>query len=391
MQLARRIEKLPPYLFVEISRKIAEKRAQGVDVISFGIGDPDMPTPPHVIDALVEAARDPASHRYPETEGLLDFRRAVAGWYERRFGLSLDPEREVLSLIGSKDGIGHVALCFIDPGDLALVPDPAYPVYVVGTLFAGGEPYYLPLREEDGFLPDLDAVPADVARRAKLLWLNYPNNPTGAVASLDFFERAVAFARRHGLAVCHDGPYSEVAFDGYRPVSFLQAPGAREVGVEFHSLSKTYNMTGWRIGMAVGNARMIDALMRVKSNLDSGVPQAIQRMAIAALEGPQDCIDEHNAVYQRRRDRLVEALRALGLTVQPPKASLYVWARVPQGYTSMEFATRLLDEAGVVVTPGVGYGAAGEGYVRLSLTIPDDRLEEGLRRLAGWSVDPLTV
>jgi LL-diaminopimelate aminotransferase len=384
VQLARRIDKLPPYLFVEISRKIAEKRAQGVDVISFGIGDPDMPTPPHVIDALVEAARDPASHRYPETEGLPEFRRAVAEWYERRFGLSLDPQREVLSLIGSKDGIGHIALCFIDPGDVALVPDPAYPVYAVGTLFAGGEPYYLPLREENGFLPDLDAVPPDVARRAKLLWLNYPNNPTGAVAGLDFFERAVAFARRHDLAVCHDGPYSEVAFDGYRPVSFLQAPGAREVGVEFHSLSKTYNMTGWRIGMAVGNARMIDALMRVKSNLDSGVPLAIQRMAIAALEGPQDCIDEHNAVYQRRRDRLVEALRALGLAVQPPRASLYVWARVPEGHTSMEFATRLLDDVGVVVTPGVGYGAAGEGYVRLSLTIPDDRLEEGLRRLGGW-------
>jgi LL-diaminopimelate aminotransferase len=391
MQLAHRIEKLPPYLFVEISRKIAEKRAQGVDVVSFGVGDPDIPTPPHVIDALVEAARDPASHRYPETEGLPEFRRAVAGWYERRFGLSLDPRREVLSLIGSKDGIGHVALCFIDPGDLALVPDPAYPVYAVGTLFAGGEPYYLPLREENGFLPDLDAVPADVARRAKLLWLNYPNNPTGAVAGLDFFERAVAFARRYDLAVCHDGPYSEVAFDGYRPVSFLQAAGAREVGVEFHSLSKTYNMTGWRIGMAVGNAAMIDALMRVKSNLDSGVPQAIQRMAIVALEGPQDCIDEHNAVYQRRRDRLVEALRALGLSVQPPRASLYVWARVPKGYTSMGFATRLLDDVGVVVTPGVGYGAAGEGYVRLSLTIPDERMEEGLRRLAGWSVDPLTT
>jgi LL-diaminopimelate aminotransferase len=384
VQLAHRIEKLPPYLFVEISRKIAEKRAQGVDVISFGVGDPDIPTPPHIVDALVEAARDPANHRYPETEGLPEFRRAVAGWYERRFGLSFDPGREVLSLIGSKDGIGHVALCFIDPGDLALVPDPAYPVYAVGTLFAGGEPYYLPLREENGFLPDLDAVPPDVARRAKLLWLNYPNNPTGAVAGLDFFERAVAFARRHDLAVCHDGPYSEVAFDGYRPVSFLQAAGAREVGVEFHSLSKTYNMTGWRIGMAVGNAAMIDALMRVKSNLDSGAPLAIQRMAIAALEGPQDCIDEHNAVYQRRRDRLVEALRAMGLAVQPPRASLYVWARVPKGYTSMEFATRLLDDVGVVVTPGVGYGAAGEGYVRLSLTIPDGRLEEGLRRLAGW-------
>jgi LL-diaminopimelate aminotransferase len=384
MQLAHRIDNLPPYLFAEISRKMAEKRAQGVQVVSFGIGDPDMPTPPHVVDALVEAARDPANHRYPETEGLPDFRRAVADWYEHRFGLSFDPQREVLSLIGSKEGVGHISLCFIDPGDVALVPDPGYPVYPVGTLIAGGEPYFLPLREENGFLPDLDAVPPDVARRAKLLWLNYPNNPTGAVADLDFFERTVAFARRYDLAVCHDGPYSEVAFDGYRPVSFLQAPGAREVGVEFHSLSKTYNMAGWRIGMAVGNAAMIDALMRVKSNLDSGVPQAIQRMAIAALEGPQDCVGEHNAVYQRRRDRLVEALRGMGLAVQPPKASLYLWARVPEGYTSIEFATRLLDDLGVVVTPGVGYGAAGEGYVRLSLTIPDDQLEEGVRRLQGW-------
>jgi LL-diaminopimelate aminotransferase len=388
MNFAHRIEKLPPYLFAEISRKMAEKRAQGVQVVSFGIGDPDMPTPPHVVDALVGAARDPANHRYPETEGLPEFRRAVAGWYERRFGVSLDPQKEVLSLIGSKEGVGHIALCFIDPGDVALVPDPGYPVFSVGTLLAGGEPYFLFLREENGFLPDLDAVPPEVARRAKLLWLNYPNNPTGAVAGLDFFERAVAFARRHDLAVCHDGPYSEVAFDGYRPVSFLQAPGAREVGVEFHSLSKTYNMAGWRIGMAVGNAAMVDALMRVKSNLDSGAPQAIQRMAIAALEGPQDCIEEHNAAYQRRRDRLVEALRGIGLAVQPPKASLYLWARVPEGYTSIEFATRLLDDLGVVVTPGVGYGAAGEGYVRLALTIPDDQFEEGIRRVGRWKAGP---
>jgi LL-diaminopimelate aminotransferase len=385
MQFAKRIEKLPPYLFTEISRKIAEKRAQGVDVVTFAIGDPDIPTPPHIIEALVEAARDPANHRYPETEGLLELRQAIAEWYDRRFGLSLDPEREVLPLIGSKEGIGHIALCFIDPGDVALVPDPGYPVYSVGTMFAGGEPYYLPLREENGFLPDLDAVPDDVARRARLLWLNYPNNPTAAVADLDFFERVVAFARKHDIAVCHDGPYSEVAFDGYRPVSFLQAPGARDVGVEFHSFSKTYNMTGWRIGMAVGNASMVDALMRVKSNLDSGIPQAIQRMAIAAIRGSQECIDEHNAVYQRRRDRLVEALRRMGLRVESPKASLYAWARVPEGYTSVSFAEELLEDLAVVVTPGIGYGEQGEGYVRLSLTIPDERLEEGLRRLTGWS------
>ena len=383
MNFAKRIEKLPPYLFAEISRKIAEKRSQGVDVISFGIGDPDLPTPEHLIESLREASLDAANHRYPETAGLPELREAIARWYERRFGVALDPQREVLPLIGSKEGIGHIALCFIDPGDVALVPDPGYPVYAVGTMFAGGEAYYLPLREENGFLPDLEAVPSDVLRKAKTLWLNYPNNPTGAVADLAFFERAAAFAREHGLAVLHDGPYSEVAFDGYRPPSFLEAEGAREVGIEFHSLSKSYNMTGWRIAMAVGNAEIIDALMRVKSNLDSGIPQAIQRMAIAALDGPQECIEEHNLVYQRRRDRLVSALRDMGLRVSPPKASLYVWARIPDGTTSVQYATRLLDEVGVVVTPGTGYGPSGEGYVRLSLTIPDERLEEGVRRLEG--------
>jgi LL-diaminopimelate aminotransferase len=384
MQLAKRIDKLPPYLFAAISRKIAEKRAQGVDVVSFAIGDPDIPTPSHVIDALCQAARDPANHRYPETDGLPDLRRAIARWYEQRFGVSLDPDREVLPLIGSKEGIGHIALCFIDPGDLALVADPGYPVYSVGTMFAGGDCYFMPLTEENDFLPDLEAIPEAVAQRAKLMWINYPNNPTGAVAELDFFERVVRFAQKHDIAVCHDGPYTEVAFDGYRPVSFLQAVGAREVGVEFHSFSKSYNMTGWRIGMVVGNATMIDALMRVKSNLDSGLPQAIQRMAIAAIEGSQHCIAEHNAIYQRRRDRLVEALARMGLGVRPPKASLYIWARLPEGHTSLEFASRLLDDIGVVVTPGIGYGPHGEGYVRLSLTIPDERMEEGLRRLAGW-------
>jgi LL-diaminopimelate aminotransferase len=384
MRLAKRIEKLPPYLFAEISRKIAEKRAQGVDVVSFAIGDPDIPTPSHVIDALCRAARDPANHRYPETDGLPDLRRAIARWYEQRFDVSLDPDREVLPLIGSKEGIGHIALCFIDPGDLALVPDPGYPVYSVGTMFAGGDCYFMPLSEENDFLPDLEAIPEAVARRAKLMWISYPNNPTGAVAELDFFEGVVRFAKEHGIAVCHDGPYTEVAFDGYRPVSFLQAAGARDVGVEFHSFSKSYNMTGWRIGMVVGNATMVDALMRVKSNLDSGIPQAIQRMAIAAFEGPQDCIAEHNAVYQRRRDRLVEPLARMGLGVRPPKASLYIWARLPEGHTSLEFASRLLDDIGVVVTPGIGYGPHGEGYVRLSLTIPDEQMEEGLRRLAGW-------
>ena len=384
MKLAKRIQKLPPYLFAEISHKVAEKRSQGVDVISFGIGDPDLPTPEHIIESLREASLDPANHRYPETEGLPELRQAIAGWYERRFRVLLEPEREVLPLIGSKEGIGHIALCFIEQGDVALVPDPGYPVYAMGTLLAGGEAYYLPLREEDGFLPDLEAVPGEVLRRARVLWLNYPNNPTGALADIAFFERAAAFGREHGLAVLHDGPYSEVAFDGYAPPSFLEAEGAREVGIEFHSLSKSYNMTGWRIGMATGNAESIDALMRVKSNLDSGIPQAIQRMAIAALEGPQDCIAEQNAVYQRRRDRLVEALSKMGLRVRPPQASLYIWPRLPEGQTSIQFAGRLLDDVGVVVTPGIGYGPHGEGYVRISLTIPDERLEEALRRMEGW-------
>ena len=385
MRLSRRIEKLPPYLFTAITRAIAEKRAQGVDVVTFAIGDPDIPTPRHILDSLHAAAEDPANHRYPESDGLPELRRAIAGWYERRFGLGFDPDKEVQPLLGSKEGISNVALCLVDPGDVVLIPSPGYPPYTTGTIFAGGEPYYLPLTEENDFLPDLSAVPDDVARRARVLWLNYPNNPTAAVAPLEFFEEAVRFAKRYDIAVCHDGPYSEVAYDGYKPVSFLQADGAREVGIEFHSLSKTFNMTGWRIGWAIGNATLIDALFRVKDNIDSGIAQAIQRMAITALEGPQDCIEEHNAVYQRRRDILVEALRACGLRVQPPKASLYVWARVPQGFSSADFAARLIDDIGVVVTPGSGYGVYGEGYVRLSLTTPDDRVEEGARRLIEWS------
>ena len=298
MQLAKRIEDLPPYLFVGISRKIAEKRAQGEDVISFAIGDPDIPTPRSIIERLCQAAQDPANHRYPESNGLPQLRQAISSWYERRFGLSFDPDKEVLPLIGAKEGIGHIALCFIDPGDLALVTDPGYPVYSIGTMFAGGVCHFLPLIEEKDFLPDFDQVPGEVAQRAKLLWINYPNNPTAAVADLDFFERVVAFAKRYDLVICHDAPYTEVAFDGYRPPSFLQAPGAKDVGVEFHSLSKSYNMTGWRIGMVVGNEGIVDALMRVKSNLDSGIPQAIQHAAIEALLGDQDCIAEHNAIYQ---------------------------------------------------------------------------------------------
>ena len=381
MQLAKRIENLPPYLFVGITKKIAEKRAQGEDVISFAIGDPDIPTPPHIIESLCEAAHNSANHRYPESDGLPQLRQAISTWYQKRFGLSFNPDKEVLPLIGSKEGIGHIALCFIDPGDIALVPDPGYPVYAIGTMFAGGESYLLPLTEDNNFLPDLDSIPVDVARKAKLLWMNYPNNPTAAVADLDFFERVVAFAKKYEVAVCHDAPYTEVAFDGYRPLSFLETPGAQDVGIEFHSLSKSYNMTGWRIGMAVGNEEMVNALMRVKSNLDSGIPQAIQLAAIEALLGDQACISEHNAIYQRRRDRVVNTLTRIGLRTTPTRASLYVWARVPDGYTSLDYCTKLLDEASVVVTPGSGYGHYGEGYIRLSLTTPDDRLEEGLSRL----------
>ncbi len=384
MRMSRRVANLPPYLFVEISQKIAEKKAKGEDVVSFGIGDPDIPTPPHIIERLCQAAQDPANHRYPETEGLPELRQAIAGWYKRRFGVSLDANSEVLPLIGSKEGIAHIALCFIDPGDTALVPDPAYPVYSVSTMLAGGRPYYMRLTEQNNFLPDLDAIPDYVLRRAKLLWINYPNNPTGAVADLEFFNRVVGFAQRYDLAICHDGPYSEVAFDGYQPVSFMQADGAKEVGVEFHSLSKSYNMTGWRVGMVVGNAKMIEVLTRVKSNLDSGVPQAIQYAAIEALSGSQDCIQEHNAIYQKRRDLVVEMLNSIGIEAKPPKAGFYIWAKVPEGYTSVDFATELLEKVGVVVTPGVGYGKGGEGYVRLSLTLPDAGLVKGLSRLAGW-------
>ncbi len=384
MQLAKRVESLPPYLFAEISKKIAAKRAQGHDVVTFGIGDPDLPTPPHILAALHKAADEPANHRYPESEGLPELRQSISDWYERRFEVKFDPQKEALPLIGSKEGIGHMALCFIDPGDIALVPDPGYPVYEVGTMFAGGESYKIPCTREGGWKPDFDKIPADVATKAKLIWLNYPNNPTGAVADLDFFERAVAWAKKYDVAIMHDNPYCDVAYDGYKPMSIFQVPGARDLAVEFNSWSKIYNMTGWRIGMVVGNAQMVDALMRVKSNIDSGIPQAIQRMAIEAVYGPQDCIDEHNAIYQRRRDRMVEVLRKTGLEVDVPKASLYVWAKLPEGITSADYAARLIEDCSVVVTPGRGYGLNGEGYVRLSVTTPDDRMEEGLKRIEAW-------
>jgi LL-diaminopimelate aminotransferase len=324
------------------------------------------------------------NHRYPESASLPELRQAIAAWYDKRFGVSLDPDTEVLPVIGAKEGIAHIAFCFIDQGDIALVPDPGYPVYSIGTMLAGGEAYYLPLNEENKFLPDYNRIPEDILKKTKLLWINYPNNPTGAVAGLDFFNRTVEFARKHGIGVCHDAPYTEVAFDGYRPVSFLQANGARDVGVEFHSFSKSYNMTGWRIGMVVGNAEIVGALKTLKSNLDSGIPQAIQYAAIEALTGPQDCIEEHNVIYQRRRDLVIDMLNSIGIEAEPPKASLYIWAKVPAGYNSAEFAADLLEQVGVVVTPGAGYGKNGDKYVRLSLTVPDAGLVKGLSLLAGW-------
>ena len=386
MKFAKRLDTVPPYLFVEISRKIAAKKREGIEVISFGIGDPDIPTPTKVVEELRRTSLDSPNHRYPETDGLPEFRNAVAAWYNKRFGITVDADNEVLPLIGAKEGIGHASLCFINPGDIALVPDPGYPVYSVGTWFAGGECHWMPLIEENGWLPDLSAIPSDVAAKSKVMWLNYPNNPTGAVADEGYLKEVVEFAKANDIAVMHDACYTEVAYDGYKPLSFLEIPGAMEVGLEFHSLSKSYNMTGWRVGMAVGNSEMIDALMVVKSNLDSGITNAVQYMGIEAMNITEEEIDERNSIYQGRRDRVVETLNKIGLEVEPPKASLYVWVRIPEGYASAEFAELLLEERDVVVTAGNGYGPSGEGYVRLSLTISESDLNEGLRRIEGWKI-----
>ena len=381
MRTAKRIDELPPYLFAEIDRKVAEARSRGVDIISFGVGDPDLPTAPHVVEALREAVGDSATHRYPSYTGMPELRATIAGWYERRFGVSLDPDEQVQPLVGSKEGIFHLPVAFVDPGDVALVPDPGYPVYETGTILAGGEPVALPLERSRGFLPDLDAVDERALERARVVWLNYPNNPTAATADAGFFEEAVAFARRHDLLLAHDAAYTEITFDGYEAPSVLQVPGASDCAVEFHSVSKTYNMTGWRIGWVAGAPQAIEALKRLKTNIDSGVFDAVQRAAIAAIDGPQDYVAECNAVYCRRRDLLCDALGAMGLDVDRPRASIYVWVPVPEGHTSESFTTLLLDEAGVVVAPGTGYGRHGRGYVRFSLTLPDDRLEEGVERL----------
>ncbi len=378
---ANRIDQIPPYLFAEIDKKKEEMRRKGVDLVDLGIGDPDLPTPKLIIERLKTAAEDPKNHRYPSYEGMIEFRTAVALWYEKRFGVKLDPAREVLSLIGSKEGIAHIPLAFVNPDDYVLVPSPGYPVYRVSTLFAGGIPYFLPLRKENGFLPDLSEIPRDVAEKAKLLFINYPNNPTSAIAERAFYEETVAFANRHGILVCHDAAYSEIAFDGYKPLSFLEVEGAKEVGIEFHSLSKTFNMTGWRIGFAVGNSEIISGLGRVKTNIDSGLFQAIQEAGTEALHRLNTPLTEIIKIYERRRDVMVRGLQEIGLKVERPKATFYLWIQVPRGYTSAQFAALLIEQGGIVATPGNGFGDAGEGYIRMALTVDEARLKEAIERL----------
>ena len=378
---AQRISNLPPYLFARIERLIAEKRKAGVDVISLGIGDPDRPTPGYIIEELQKQAEVQANHQYPSSVGMLAYREAVAKWYQNRFGVELNPENEIVSLIGSKEGIGHISWCYLNPGDTVLVPDPGYPVYAGGAILAGAEPYYVPLQSEKGFLPDLGAIPADIARRAKLMFINYPNNPTGAVADENFYHEVIAFAKDNNILLCHDAAYSEMSYDGYRPPSFLQFQGAKDVGIEFHSVSKSYNMTGWRIGWAAGHPDVVEALGRLKSNLDSGQFQAIQYAAIKGLTGPQDDVIKMQKIYQERRDILVDTLNEMGWNLAKPKATFYVWAPVPAGHTSESFAELVLDKAGVVITPGTGYGENGAGFFRIALTVEKERMIEALQRM----------
>ena len=378
---ARRLTELPPYLFAELDRKKARLQARGVDVVDLGIGDPDLPTPARIVEAARRALGNPAHHRYPDPRGYPPFREAVARFYEERFGVALDPDHEVIPLIGSKEGIAHFSLAFLDPGDLSLVPDPSYPVYRIGAGFAGAEALSMPLRKEKAFLPDLDAIPAEALERAKVIFLNYPNNPTSATASAEFFERVVALARKHSIIVCHDAAYTEIYLDDERPPSFLATPGAKEVGIEFHSLSKSYNMTGWRIGFAVGNREIIEGLLQFKNNVDSGLFHAFQEAAVTALTLPEEEMETLRGVYRRRRDRFVAGLSEIGITLTPPSATFYLWAEVPGSRSSTDFARQLLDDLGVVVTPGVGFGAHGEGFFRMVLSLPDERIEEALTRL----------
>lgn len=379
--LSRRIQALPPYLFAEIDRKKQEVRARGVDIIDLGVGDPDRQTPKFIVDRMKRESAVPANHRYPSYEGLPAFRSAAADWYRRRFGVALDPASEVVALIGSKEGIAHFPLAFVDPGDVVLVPDPGYPVYHIATMFAGGRSHFLPLRRERGFLPDLDGIPASVLGKAKILFLNYPNNPTSAVADRGFYRKVLDFAEEHDLIVAHDVAYTEIYFDEAKPMSILELPGAKKRCIEFHSLSKTYNMTGWRIGFAVGNPELTGGLGKVKTNVDSGVFQAIQGAAIAAMTDGDAVTGTIRRTYQERRDVLVPGLRALGLDPVEPRATFYVWIPVPKGYTSAAFCTHLLENAGIVTTPGNGFGKSGEGYIRIALTQEKGRLREALSRM----------
>ena len=381
MRFASRLDQVPPYLFAELERKISAKRKEGIDVISLGIGDPDLPTPDAVVDAAAAALRDPQTHQYPSNQGTDEFREAAVGFYRERFGVELDAASEVIPVLGGKEAVGHIALACLDPGGVSLSPEPGYPPYTSGPVFAGAEVHYLPLTEANDFFPDLDAIPDDVTARANLLYLDYPNNPTGAVVPEGGFDRAVDFGRRHDLIVVHDNAYSEITFDGYVAPSFLETRGAKEVGVEIFSLSKGWNMTGWRCGLVAGNAQVIERFRGLKANLDSGLFEAIQRAAVVALTSERDFPRRMSEVYARRRDLLVEALEGIGLDVEPPKATPYFWVRVPDGHTSASFTSLVLEQANVVVSPGPGYGPSGEGFVRLSLTVPDERLEEAVRRI----------
>jgi LL-diaminopimelate aminotransferase len=381
VRFARRLDAVPPYLFAELERKIAEKQRAGIEVISLGIGDPDLPTPQPVIDALAAGASDPETHQYPTNHGSDVFRKAAASFYRERFGVELDPASEVVPALGGKEAVGHIALVLLDPGDVCLSPDPGYPPYTSGPVFAGADVHYLPLEEANGFLPDLDAIAAETLERANLLFLDYPNNPTGAVVQPGYFERAVEFARANDLVVVHDNAYSELCYDGYRAPSFLETPGAKDVGVEIFSLSKGWNMTGWRSGLVAGNAEVVERYRQLKTNLDSGMFEAVQRATVAALTEARDFPREMSAVYERRRDLVADALTAIGLEVDPPQATPYFWVRVPDGHTSASFTELVLEEAGVVVSPGPAYGPSGEGFFRLSLTVPDEELEEAVRRI----------
>ncbi len=379
---AARLQKLPPYLFAQLEKKISDKRAAGVDVISLGIGDPDTPTPELVVRAMQEHVANPNTHQYPSNRGRDSFREGIAAFYASRFGVELDPATEIIPALGAKEAIANINLAFLDPGDVVLASDPGYPVYTNGPIIAGAEPVPMPLVPELGFQPDLNAIPADVADRAKLLYVNYPNNPTGAVIEDDFFARLVAFATKHDIIVVHDNAYSEITFDGYRAPSFLETPGAKEIGIEVFSLSKTYNMTGWRSGAVVGNADLVAAYWQLKTNIDSGMFEAIQEASIAALASDQSSVAQMCEIYRRRRDVLVDALRAIGMEVNAPKGTIYLWTRVPDGHTSASFAELVLEEAAVVISPGAAYGPSGEGFVRMSLTVDDARLNEAAERIA---------